>query len=101
MASGKAFAAFQSAILFVKVWTSGCLMNFIVRLQLFSLTQQWLERWKVLTCALRCPSMWMEALMVGKISILVSVQSLTVSLNPHSKTGTANILQRGGLSKKC
>ena len=29
------------------------------------------------------------------------VQCLTVSLNLHSKTGTANILQWGGLSKKC
>ena len=29
------------------------------------------------------------------------LQCLTASLNPHSKTGTANILQGGGLSKKC
>ena len=29
------------------------------------------------------------------------IQCLTASLNPHSKTGTANILQGGGLSKKC
>ena len=34
MAFGKAFAVSQSAILLVKVWTSG-LMCFIVRLQLF------------------------------------------------------------------
>ena len=32
---------------------------------------------------------------------LLHIQCLTVSLNPHSKTGTANILQGGGLSKKC
>ena len=31
----------------------------------------------------------------------IAIQCLTVSLNPHSKTGTANILQGGGLSKKC
>ena len=29
----------------------------------------------------------------------LKIQCLTASLNPHSKTGTANILQ--GLSKKC